>query len=420
MSVYLNYWWIFTPLILEPLFQALWMNYIQIKYLNNNQWTLLEINVLKDVEAGPKTAEEFIMALHGIADTAIDTIFDTYFRGAVENYFSLEIVSLEGEVHFYVRTPTFLRDMVEAQIYAQYPDAEITQAEDYAAKVPGDVPNEYDLWGCEWVLEKEDAYPIRTYTDYEDVLASPKATSRMIDPMSNIVETMGKMGKGEQMWLQILIRPTQKEWQKDGLRMVAKLIGKKAPKAAKNILDDLRGEILDFGRYLSEAPFKVPEPRTKADEERSEEGKSMMLYLSPGEKRVVEAIEKNIIKPGFETKIRWLYLGKKEFFNKAKGVLSGFGMFAQFRSKDLNYFHVDGNTKTSAYYLFTEQRKNLRKRILLGKYKRRLFRETGFVLNSEELATLYHYPTISVKAPGLPSAKPRPAAPPPQLPLLGS
>lgn len=419
ISLYISYWWVFTPLLLFPIFQALWMSLVQIRFLDNFRWTLLEVNVLKEIEKGPKAAEEFIAALHGVSGTSWDTIFDIYIKGTIESYYSLEIASIEGNVHFYIQTPTHLRDLVESQIYAQYPDADITQVEDYAKIMPRSVPSEYNLWGCEWTLEREDAYPIRTYIDYEDTMATAKAVARMIDPMANFVEGFGKMGKGEQMWLQILIRPVYDGWKEEGLKLVAKLIGKKAARKPKGLFNEFKEELFDFLRYLREAPFKVPEAKTKKEilaEE--EEGKTFMLYLSPGETKVVEAIERNIAKVGFETKIRWLYLGKKEFFNKARGVLTGFGMFAQFRSQDLNYFHVDRNTKTSAYYFLTEQRLTHRKRVLVGKYKKRLFRERSFILNSEEIATLYHYPTIAVRQPMAVSPKPYPAAPPAELPIV--
>lgn len=394
------------------------MSFIQIRFIDGAPRVLLEINVLKDIEKGPKAAEEFIAALHGVADVATDTIFDYYLKGIVESYFSLEIASIEGNIHFYVGTPVFLRDLVESQIYAQYPDAEITQVEDYAKDIPGDVPNAYDLWGCEWTLELEDAYPIRTYIDYEDTMASVDAKSKLIDPMANLVEAFGKMEKGEQMWLQILIRPVKNGWREEGLKLISKLIGRKAPKKKKTFWDAFKEELFDFFRYLKEAPFKVPEPMVKKEDLFNEEGKTLMLYLSPGEKKVVEAVERNIAKVGFETKMRWIYLAKKDYFKKSKGVLTGFGIFAQFRSQDLNYFHVDKNTKTSAYYFATEQRKTFAKRVLLGKYKKRLFRERGFILNTEELATVYHYPTSTVKtALGTPT-RPMFAAPPSELPTV--
>ncbi len=394
------------------------MGFIQVRFLDGAPRVILELNILKDVEKGPKAAEELMAALHGVSETAIDTIFDIYLKGMVESYFSLEIASFEGVVHFYINTPVHLRDLVESQVYAQYPEAEITQVEDYAKDIPPDVPNEYDMWGCEWKLEKDDVYPIRTYIDYEDTLASADASTKLIDPMANVVEGFGKMDKGEQMWLQILIRPVWNGWREEGIKFISKMIGRKAAKKQKTLWGWMIEEFFDFLRYFKEAPFKVPEPAIKKEEILGEEGKTLMLYLSPGEKKVVEAIERNISKVGFETKMRWIYIAKKDFFKKAKGVLTGFGIFAQFRSQDLNYFHVDKNTKTSAYYFATEQRKTYAKRVLLGKYKKRFFRERGFVLNTEELATIYHYPTLTgKKATGI-SAKPLSAAPPSELPTV--
>ncbi len=141
-----------------------------------------------------------------------------------------------------------------------------------------------------------------------------------------------------------------------------------------------------------------------------------MLHLSPGEKDVVTAIDNSTKKPGFETDIRWMYLAERDIFDKIKGCTIAFSYFAQFGSQDLNYLYPDSNTKTSAYYLFTELRKATRKRKLLRKYKRREFDKKGYVLNIEELATIFHLPTIEVKAPVAPRVEAKKSKPPKGLP----
>jgi len=56
------------------------------------------------------------------------------------------------------------------------------------------------------LLSKEDAYPIMTYSQFED-----KPTGTLVDPVSVAVEELGKLQEGEQTWIQILIRPTGDE-----------------------------------------------------------------------------------------------------------------------------------------------------------------------------------------------------------------
>ena len=414
-AFYYSYWWFFTPLMLWPIFQLAWVNYIQEKYLRSIEWNLLEIKIPKEIEKRPKTMEEFFSGIYSSHDVIIDTLYDVYLEGALDVWFSLEIVSIEGDVHFYIRTPIKSRAIVEAQIYAQYPDAEIKEVEDYVTDIPDDIPSkDYEMWGTDMTLGREDAYPLRTYKEFED-----SASGEFVDPISNIVEGVSKLGKGEQIWMQVLIRATGDEWKQEADDLVLDLIGrKKKKKAFSNPLAFIISEIVDIGRYIIFGFFSAVNPVEEGEEKtKEEESISLMLHLSPGEKDIVTAIDNSTKKVGFETDIRWVYLAKRDIFDKPKGCGICFSYFAQFGSQDLNYLIPNSKTKTSAYYLLTEFRLAIRKRKLLRKYKRREFDEKGYVLNIEELATIFHFPTIEVKAPVAPRVEAKKGKPPAGLPI---
>jgi len=59
--------------------------------------------------------------------------------------------------------------------------------------------------------QKNEAYPIRTFEDFED-----KAAEEMTfkDPISAILEVMGSLKQGEQLWFQIPRHSTDESWQK--------------------------------------------------------------------------------------------------------------------------------------------------------------------------------------------------------------
>ena len=413
---YYNYWWFFTPLMLWPIFQLAWVNYIQEKYFRSIEWNLLEIKISGEIEKRPKTMEEFFSGIYSSHDVIIDTLYDVYLQGALDVWFSLEIVSIEGDVHFYIRTPIKSRAIIEAQIYAQYPDAEIKEVEDYVTDIPDDIPSkDYEMWGTDMTLGREDAYPLKTYKEFED-----SASGEFIDPISNIIEGVSKLGKGEQIWMQILVRATDDEWKREADDLVLDLIGrKKKKKTFSNPLSFIISEIADIGRYILFGLFSSVNPLEESEkkETKEEESISLMLHLSPGEKDVVTAIDNSTKKPGFETDIRWVYLAKRDIFDKPKGCGICFSYFAQFGSQDLNYLIPNSKTKTSAYYLLTEFRLAIRKRKLLRKYKRREFDEKGYVLNVEELATIFHFPTIEVKAPVAPRVEAKKGKPPAGLPI---
>lgn len=411
-AVLRDYWWIFLPNVLLVIFEAAWMTYIQAKTAKEMEWVLLEIKVAPGIEKGPQIFEHILTGIWNSRGGAIDTDFDIYLKGTAESYFSLEIVGIDGQIHFYIRAPrkTF-KDVMEAQIYAQYPAAEITEVPDYTAAVPSHFPDKYwDIWGSEMVLDKEDAYPIRTYLDFQE-----KITNELIDPIAAFIEEYSKHVPGEQTWFQVLIRSVKEDyWKKDAQALIGKLIGRKIKKKF-SMGEELSGFVTDIAKNLPKAALATPQFAKKEEEQDLKE--SLMLYLSPDEKEIVEAVGRNITKLGFETTIRWIYIGRKEVFNKGKGFFSVMSPISQFSSHTLNSFAINGLTKTSAYYVFTELRKNLRKNMLMGDYKKRKIKERGFVLNTEELATLYHFPTIGVEAPQTPWVKARRAESPRELPI---
>jgi len=412
-AFYFQYWWFFTPLILWSIFELAWVNYVQEKYIRSIKWSLLEIKISKEVEKRPKTMEEFFSGLYSTYDVLIDTLYDIYLEGVVDLWFSFEIVSIEGDIHFYVRTPVLSRGMIESLIYAQYPDAEIEEVDDYVTDVPDDIPSkDYELWGTNMTLIKEDAYPLRTYKEFEDT-----AAGEFVDPISSIVEGVSKLNKGEQMWIQFLVRATDDSWKKEAYELVMELIGRKKKPKSTNPLEFIIQEFADLGRYILFGAFTAVKPIEELEKKKEKEYYSIMLHLSPGERSVVTAIDESTRKPGFETNIRWIYLAKRDIFDKAKGNAIAFSYFSQFGSKDLNSLAPDSKTKTSAYYFLTNWRKAIRKRQILRKYKRREFDNKGYVLTTEELATLFHFPTIEVKGPVVPRVEAKRGKPPMELPV---
>ncbi len=410
-SVLQDYWWFFLPNILLIIFEMAWMNYIQRKYAQELEWILLEIKTAQGNEKGPQIFEHILSGLYANEGGMIDTVYDVYLTGMVELYFSLEIAGLEGQVHFFIRSPLKAKDVVEAQIYAQYPRAEINEVEDYAEKGARRFPDKnWDIWGTEMILKKEDAYPLRTYTQFQE-----KITNELIDPIASFIEEMSKNTPGEYTWFQILIRPAKDYWKKDAEELIGKLIGRKKKKS-KSMWSDAWSDFEDVFKNIWTAPMKLPVYAEK-EKNKDDDKKTQMLYLSPDEKEVVTAIGNNVTKLGFETTIRWLYIGRKEVYNKGKGFFSVMAPLAQFNSHSLNSFTLNNNTKTSAYYVATEWRKNIRRNEIIRKYRERKMEHRGFVLNLEELATVYHFPTISVEAPQTPWIKARRGGSPKELPV---
>lgn len=414
IGIYLEYWWLFSFLFLWPLFQMMWVVYVQESYIRKMKWDLLEVKVSAELEKRPKTMEEFFAGVYSNFETAIDTLYDVYLGGVVESWFSLEIASFEGDIHFYVRTPAMHRDYIEGQIYGVYPEAEIHEVEDYVTSVPNDVPDEdYDIWGTDMKLAKESGYPIRTYREFEDA-----ASGVFIDPVGTLVEGVNKLGPGEQFWVQILIRPTGDGWKKSARDIVYKLAGRPVKAKAPGFYEMLMNELTELVKHVA-LDFFNPNlaMNTVGEQKTSSDIPSLMQHLSPGEMDAITAVDEKIKKPGFETDIRYIYAAKRNVFNKGKANAVFFSYFTQFGTEFLNRIVPDSSTKTSAYYFFTDTRKADRKRRIIKKYKARTLDTKSYVLTSDELATIFHFPTIEVKGPVVPRVEAKKGKPPATLPI---
>jgi len=399
-------WWLWLPVFLFAVFIELWTKYLKIRAIKKINWLLLEVKTPRDVEKTPKSMEQIFSGFHGVL-TKIKFL-DKYFKGKVQEWFSLEIAGIDGAVYFFIRTPEQFRALVEAQIHAQYPDAEITEVLDYAGPLINKIPSKtYDISGTELIFDKDDYMPIRTYQAFEE-----KETERRVDTMASFLEILSKLKPGENIFIQYIIAPTaDKEWKEKGQEAINKMLGKKTA-VKENWLDKAFGQTDEFIINLIKAALIYPiwgEPK-------KEETKASAANLSPGEKTVVEAIENKMAKIAFKTNIRFAYIARSDIFNRAN-MAAVTGAFKQFNTVNMNAFKGDSKHGTSADQPFKKRREFLRKKKFIERYINRKWEKKTFILNTEELATIYHYPIIVVEAPTIRRVESKKAEPPVSLPI---
>lgn len=407
-SVWIRVWWIALPLIAFFIFWDFWVLYIRSKFAGAIKWVLLEIKVPKNVLKTPKAMEQIFAAAHSPYSFGL-RFMEKYWEGIIEYWMSFEIVGAAGESHFYLRLPKQFRHAMEAAIYAQYPEAEITEAEDYVKQTAQVLPNKmHDLFGYELILRNPDYFPIRTYPMFEESIEE-----RRVDTIGTLLETISKLKDDERIWIQMLVRPTGDVWKGLGEEAIGKMTGTAEIKKKKPF---------DFGLgvtmgELIKSPLEHPSLDAK---EKKEESKLnfKMLMLTPGQREVVEGIERKIAKLGFETTIRFLFIDKRESFSRDH-VASVTGFFRQFNTQNSNSFRPDKETMTAAVHgLFKQKRLNWRRRLIYEKYRDLVFNHHQPVLNIEELATVYHFPIIGVESTYLEKVESRKGGPPSKLPLI--
>lgn len=368
--------------------------------------------------------EAVLTALHGAIFNDPDW-WEKYVSGETQTSFKFEIVAIDGKIHFYIRCFADYREAVEAAVYSQFPEAEIEAQPDYSRAIPMDIPNkEWNLFGWDYKMTKKAVYPIPTYERYLEQGAQEE--EEKIDPINSLMEGMSKLKPGEQLWIQISASPMYfsfgrgKEFVEKSEAERNKLAKRDEKKAAK-----------PFWKEILDLIFLEP----KAAEEKPMEIFPAELRLTAGERELVEAVERKAGKPLFSCYIRNVYLGKKDVWFAPNWRLL-LNYFNNFTSSDFNSLWVWSKTltrvkKTPFWFVnnLADRRAYVKKRRLLRVYRDRLnyYNPWGakegdvgaeIVLNTEELATLFHFPSqIVAPSPGITRTEAKETVAPSNLPI---
>ncbi len=385
---------IWLPFFLGGYLLQLWLVYIRRKYIAKEGGLLLEIRLPQEIQKSPLAMEVFLNSLWQKGGM---TFIDTYVSGKVRPWFSLEIASIEGAVRFYIWTQPKFKDLIESQLYSQYPGLEVVQVEDYTANVH--LTDDISLSGQAYKLDKADAYPIRTYIDYK--LEGGQKPEHVIDPIAAIIEWMGSIGRGEQIWLQILIQAHRKVGITDGHLYTKPDWKKGAEEEIKKIREAASTKNKD-------GTMGFPNP-TKMQTE------------------AIGAIERSLHKFPFDVGIRGLYIAKKDA-DKWSTRSSGFGAAFRPYSAAHTYFNeLKVGSGTGVQYPwqdFKGKKVKFLKASFLEAYKRRSlfnvpfknFPEKPFILTAEEIATIFHLPGSYVTTPTLQRVSSRKSEAPSNIP----
>ena len=400
-------WFIILPPLLFFTFKIYWLRHVQDAFWASADWVLLELIPPKNIEKSPKPMEALFTTFAGV-EKGFD-IAEVYISGMFTDYMSLEIVSNAGDVHLYIRSMKKYRNLVEAALYAQYPDVEIIEVPDYVDDVPKIIPNgKWDLWGADIApTSKHLAYPIRSYKAFEEDI-----TGTMIDPLAGLFEVMGKLGPGQQMWLQWIIAPNSPSWASTkGKELVEKLKGNE--KKSDSILERFWKDFVDVISNL----FKATHSPVEFASEKKKDEQPLDTRLSPGERDVLKAVEENLGKWQFSVKGRYIYLGLRENFDKSHGVSGFWGSLKQFNDDNMNDFKPDNMSKTFANWVNQRNRLRYRQRKILRRYRNRSGDGVQMVMSTEELATIFHLPDMNVIAPSVSRVEAKRGGAPSNLPI---
>ncbi len=398
---------------------AEWLAYVREEFVAKEGKILLQIKIPRDITKTPQAMEVVLTGLHQTAGES--TWIDRYWKGKTRNPFSLEIVSLSGQVYFFIQTRPSAKTQVESLIYAQYPNAEVVESDDYTDSFDL-ASGDFQMMGFELALTRPDPYPLKTYVEYGlDKPGDDEDTK--VDPLTPLLEFMGGIEQDNNIFVQILIRAHKKE--KTSYKDL--VIWKPWTWFGKSVddwKDDANAEVK-----------KIKESVAPKDEEGNLD-LTKPLNLTEGQKETIKALETSTSKYGFDVGVRLICIGKKEAFNPANigGMIGG---FKQFGSEFHNGFKP--GFKTGFDYPWQDMRGKRAegwKKKIFDAYKARgyfykpwtfvgsgkllpggSYSREPFVLNTEELATIYHFPGQVAQTPSFQRLDSRKGEPPVNLPI---
>ena len=306
-----------------------------------------------DTEAGTRDLREVMrektaqaeVLYNLIAGTATDGFKSTFYG---QRHIAFELIVSEGLVHFYAAVPVALVSVVKKAVLTAYPGARLNEAEDH--NIFNQEGRLAATLGGEMVLRAESGYPIATYDQLER------------DPMEALLTTVSALEKTDGVAVQIMLRPAGEGWTKKAIALADGLRKGKHAQGGFSAMD------------LAKAA--VTAPSVRREDEKAQNGGSP--YVSKLQLSQVERIEEKTKHPGFEVLVRVLVSTGSTV--RSQQLLRDIStVFSLFENPGLNGFKflpaldVQGLVTAFIFRFFPNEL-------------------SSNVLNSAELATLFHLP----------------------------
>lgn len=334
----------------------------------------LEIQVPKEQkldDGNPqRTSADERNAMISVAEQVFTTISqaESGMKGNMyDDYLSFEIAATGQRISFYINCPQHLQDLVEKQIQAQYPSAQIEAVKAYNPFTP-----ESKQAAVELKLQKEFMYPFRTYKNMES------------DPLNAITNAMSKLEEGQSAVLQMIASPASDKWQKRPRHVALEIQQGKSPSEVG------RSEFSKaMGGFRSELANSLGMSSGKKNHENRESidlsGRYSAIQLTPMQQEIVKRLEEKASRPGYQVNLRLITSAANQ--STADSTMRNLlASFMQFSMPPFNGFQtLKRKAKTVVYdYIF------------------RVFHANEHILlNTEELASIWHLPTPMIETPNI-------------------
>jgi len=297
---------------------------------------------------------------------------------------SFEIASQIGssDISFYVAVPKYLESVFEKYVQGVYPSAVVDK-----------VPQDYTIFEPQGAtaaaylqLSESSLFPISTYQLLET------------DPLASLTNNLSKISANEGGAVQVLIRPLSRlNLRKKGEKALKKIREGKPVRVA--VIQAFQGPIMEEFENLWKVLFGK-------DIKKKEEEMGLRDKEQSFDQKGYDAIQNKIQKQPFEVNIRVVASAESE--GRAEEILNHLtSAFSQFSLSATN------SLEPKEVY-----KKELQKLVYDFSFRNFSAKQSN-ILNLEELASVYHFPTHYIETPYIKAAKSISAAPPSDLPEKG-
>ncbi|MFA7257721.1 MAG: hypothetical protein WC047_09130, partial [Kiritimatiellales bacterium] len=321
-----------------------------------NDLILLEVKVPKKFERHEYESLKNISEITSYTEQLFSSLGSLY-EGGLKGLFlgqptiSCEYVAKEKEIIFFIGVPRSLQSLVEKQIQSFYPNSNIEPSSEFKIFEEG-----LEIAYGSVATSRSFVFPIKTFRELE------------FDSIASITNALSKIGNDSRAAVQILIKPVSQGWRGQIDWMLRRIQEGKGIPLGVSWYNKIG---YFFGQFFVSQMNAKDNPMQK---------------VTPIQEETLKLLTQKGSKTGFSVQIKIITLSKtkQEAEVNLKNIFSG---FSQFSSPDRNGFRLyrgsDKNTFLTHYVL----------RTFLG-YRRML-------LNAEELASIYHFPTESLNTPGI-------------------
>ena len=296
--------------------------------------------------------------------------------------FSFEITARAGEIYFYIIAPEQFLPQVERQIHSQYPSAHIEPTREHDIFL--DKGGESAVSALK--LNRQYIFPFRTYRYLET------------DPLNALTNSLSKVGTGKAA-IQILVQPIDQQWQHSIEQALQNVQQGKSFHTNNGSSHKALALVKEIGQTAWAAGAQEGEKSNEAHNTTA--GNIRLTAMQEQQTKLM--VEKGS-KLGYHVQIRVLARMPSEIEAKSQ-VQTMLSSFTQFNAPELNGLKIS----------------NLNDRTLLPEYIMRQFspKQPTLLLNSEELASVFHFPNRALDTPNVKWLGSKKLAPPVDLPASG-